>query len=77
MYTAYGNNLLPPRSFEDVPHDPFNLGVSREHVFYGPMMYGPEGLMNRRQYMDSRYGSSKTSMGNESDDLTKYRDVAL
>lgn len=78
MYSSYGNNLLPPVRYpEDVKPDPFNLGVPRECVFYGPTMYGPDGLAYRRQYMDSKYGSSKTSMGNESDDLTKYRDVAL
>lgn len=78
MYTSYGNNLLPPgRSFDDLKHVPFNMYVPRDYDLYGPMMCGPESLIYRRQHIDSKYGSSKTSMGNESDDLTKYRDVAL
>jgi len=76
MYTSYGNNLLPPRrSYEDMKNDPFNMYVPRDYVMYG--MHGPDNLQYRRQHIDSKYGSSKTSMGNESDDLTKYRDVAL
>lgn len=78
MYTSYGNNLLPPgRSFDDVKQIPHNMYLPRDYEMYRHMMCGMDNIVYGRQHIDSKYGSSKTSMGNESDDLTKYRDVAL